>query len=140
LILSAVMMLRHIGEFDAAAAIEHAVIVTLEEGKALTRDVVGDTNAAGTSAYTNAIIDNLGRTSSNWAVRDDKPIALPKVPSAPDMVKAAGRKVVGAEVVVESGLQAEALGQSLETLVADAPVRLKMISSRGTKVYPPMGR
>jgi Isocitrate/isopropylmalate dehydrogenase len=85
LILSAVMMLRHIGEFDAAAAIEHAVIVTLEEGKALTRDVVGDTNAAGTSAYTNAIIDNLGRTSSNWAVRDDKPIALPMVPSAPDM-------------------------------------------------------
>jgi isocitrate dehydrogenase len=139
LILSAVMMLRHIGEFDAAAAIEHAVIVTLEEGKALTRDVVGDAKAAGTTAYTNAIIDNLGKTSSTWTVRDYKPITLPDVPSAPDMVKATSRKVVGADVFVESGLQPEALGQSIEELVADSPVRLKMISSRGTKVYPPMG-
>ena len=38
---SAVMMLRHLGEFDAAGKIENAVLVTLEEGKVKTGDVVG---------------------------------------------------------------------------------------------------
>lgn len=139
LILSAVMMLRHIGEFRAAADIEHAVVVTLEEGRALTRDVVGDEAAAGTTAYTDAIIANLGRRSERWRVREHKPLVLPEVDPRPDIVRATERAVVGADVFVESALPAEGLGRSIERLVEDLPVRLKMISSRGTKVYPPMG-
>jgi len=34
------MMLKYLGEFEAAAAIEHAVLTTLLDGK-LTGDVVG---------------------------------------------------------------------------------------------------
>ncbi|MBY0398546.1 MAG: NADP-dependent isocitrate dehydrogenase, partial [Thermoleophilia bacterium] len=139
LILSAVMMLRHIGEFEAAADIEHAVVVTLEEGRALTRDVVGDEAAAGTTAYTDAIIANLGRRSERWQVREHKPLVLPRVDPRPDVVSVGERAVVGADVFVESALPAEGLGRSIERLVEDLPVRLKMISSRGTKVYPPMG-
>jgi isocitrate/isopropylmalate dehydrogenase len=35
------MMLRHLGEFEAAGKIENAVLVTLEQGKALNRSGLG---------------------------------------------------------------------------------------------------
>ena len=60
LILSAVLMLRYLGLFAQADAIEHAVLVTLEDG-VLTGDVVGYGNGASTTQYTEAIIGNLGR-------------------------------------------------------------------------------
>jgi isocitrate dehydrogenase len=139
MILSGVMMLRHIGEFEAAAAIEHAVMLTLEEGRALTRDVVGDERAKGTTAYTDAIIANLGRRSETWVVREHAPITLPRAGTAPADVTVATRRVVGADLFVESGLQSQELGPDIERLTDGSPLRLKMISSRGTKVYPPMG-
>jgi isocitrate dehydrogenase len=37
---------------------------------------------------------------------------------------------------VESGLDPAALGTSLEAIAAATPLKLKMISNRGTKVYP----
>jgi isocitrate dehydrogenase len=138
-ILSAVLMLRHLGEFQAAAAIEHAILVTLEEGKVLTGDVVGYDRGASTSAFTDAVIANLGRRSERYQVRDYKPLRLPEVDAAPDYVKAKTRRVVGVDIFVESGLSAEELGPSLEELASGTALRLKMISNRGTKVYPPTG-
>jgi isocitrate dehydrogenase len=139
LVLSAVMMLRHIGEFDAARDIEHAIMVTLEEGRVMTRDVVGDEAAASTTAYTDEIIANLGRRSERWSVREHRPILLPRVAPEPDSTKVGRRRLVGVDIFVESGDQADELGASIEDLVADMPLALKMISSRGTKVYPSMG-
>ena len=69
LILSAVLMLRYLELFEQADAIEHAVLVTLEDGT-LTGDVVGYGNGASTTAYTDAIIANLGRRSEQWEVRE----------------------------------------------------------------------
>src|SRR5947208_16772621 len=69
LILTAVLMLRHLGEFEAAARIEHAVLVTLEEGKVRTGDVVGYDKGASTTAYTDALIANLGRKSQHCRMR-----------------------------------------------------------------------
>ena len=139
LILTAVLMLRHLGEFEAAARIEHAVLVTLEEGKVRTGDVVGYDKGASTTAYTDALIANLGRKSQHWRVRDYKPLRLPELPSRPDFVQAKTRRVIGVDIFVESGLSAEQLGPSLEQLSAGTPLKLKMISNRGTKVYPPAG-
>ncbi|MGH9402434.1 MAG: NADP-dependent isocitrate dehydrogenase [Terriglobia bacterium] len=139
IILSSVMLLRHLDEFDAASKIEHGVLVTLEEGKARTGDVAGYDKGVSTSAYTDAIISNLGRRSAKWKVRDYKPIKLPQVPSAPVMVTPATRKVIGVDVFVESPQSAEKLGPQIERLAADGPLRLKLISNRGTKVYPAMG-
>ena len=70
LVLSASMMLRHIGELDLADQVEDAVLATLEEGKALPQDVVrqqgGDVEAAvSTTGFTDAVIENLGRTPSS---------------------------------------------------------------------------
>ncbi|MFN8643907.1 MAG: NADP-dependent isocitrate dehydrogenase [Candidatus Binatia bacterium] len=138
-VLSAVMMLRHLGEFDAAAAIDHAILVTLEEGKVRTGDVVGYDKGAGTTAFTEAVAANLGRKSQRYQVREYKPIALPRVAPEPAFVTARQRRVVGVDVFVESPSTPAGLGESLERLAAETPLKLKMISNRGTKVYPPMG-
>jgi len=138
LILSAVMMLRHLDEFDAAAAIENAILVTLESGT-LTRDVVGDVGATSTTDFTDAIIGNLGKESDTYQVRNYKPIKMPTVSLAPDYVKAESRRVVGVDLFLESGLQPEELGPSVAELSRDSSLQFKMLANRGTKVYQPTG-
>lgn len=137
-LMSAVMMLRHLDEFDAAESIEHAILVTLAAG-IRTRDIAGDQEAASTSAYTDAIIANLGKRSEKWQVRKRTPLQLPQVASRPDFVRPAQRRVIGLDVFVESPLGPEELGNSLVKLTAELPLGLKMISNRGTKVYPATG-
>ncbi len=138
-ILSSVMMLRHLGEFDAATRIEHAVLATLEDGKVRTGDVVGYDRGTSTSAYADAIIANLGRKSEKWKVREHKPLKLPQVSARPDFVTPKSRKVVGVDVFVESPLGPAELGPKIERLADSTPFQLKLISNRGTKVYPAMG-
>ena len=138
MILSGVQMLRYLGEFTAAAAIENAILVTLAAG-IRTRDVLGDAGAVGTTAYTDAIISNLGKTAPNWQIRDYKPIQMPVVSTAIDFTKANERRVVGVDIFVESGEDAETLGPSLTALAEGTPLHLKLISNRGTRVYPPTG-
>ncbi len=137
-ILSAVLMLRHIGQFDVADRVEQAVAVTWEEGTARTRDVAGDAGAATTSAFADAVIANLGRTSRAWAHRERRPVQMPASPGVV-AVRPAARQVVGVDVFVEADATPDALGASLEILAADTPLALKMISNRGTRVYPPTG-
>jgi isocitrate dehydrogenase len=137
-ILSAVMMLRYLELFDQADAIEHSVGVTLESG-VLPGDVVGYDKGASTTDYTDAIIANLGKRSETWTVRDHVPLKLPQVGPDPDYVRPATRAVVGLDVFVESPLSASELGASLMELTADTKLSLKMIGSRGTKVFPPTG-
>jgi isocitrate dehydrogenase len=137
-ILSAVMMLRYLELFEQAEAIEHAVLVTLESG-ILTGDVLGYDRGTPTTEYTEAIIGNLGRRSESWTVREHVPLQLPKLSPDPDYVKPTSRAVVGLDVFVESPLTAIELGESLTTLTADSKLELKLISSRGTRVYPPTG-
>jgi isocitrate dehydrogenase (NAD+) len=56
LILSAAMMLDHLGEAEAARRVREAVHATLREGKVLTRDLGG---SAGTSQVAEAIAARL---------------------------------------------------------------------------------
>jgi isocitrate dehydrogenase (NAD+) len=53
LMLSAVMMLLHLGEFDAALRLQSAIEAVYAEGKILTRDVGGP---ASTADFTSAVI------------------------------------------------------------------------------------
>ena len=138
-ILSAVMMLRYLEEFEAAATIENALLYTLEEGKMRTGDVVGYDKGSSTTAYTEAIIANLGKKPSTAFVRAYRPIHLPQVPADPVRVRPSGRRVVGVDLFLETELMPEPLGKALEALVAESPFSLKMVSNRGTKVYPPTG-
>jgi len=62
MILSGVMMLRHLGEFEAAQRLETAVASVIEEGKNVTYDMKpapDDPTAATTSQMADAIIENL---------------------------------------------------------------------------------
>jgi isocitrate dehydrogenase len=138
MILSGVLMLRHIGEFEAANAIEQAVMVTLESG-VLTRDVVGDEKAASTTFFTETVIKNLGKTSAKYPPRQIKPIIMPQVSSSPVNGTVKSRRVIGMDIFIESPLLPDAIGPTLEKLLEGTPLRLKMISNRGTRVYPATG-
>jgi isocitrate dehydrogenase len=135
-IFAGVMMLRRLEEFEAAAAIENAVIAVLEDGKFRTRDIVGDAGSVSTTAYTDAIIASLGKKPSKAFVRDYKAIRMPDVPAAPDFVKVKERKVAGADVFVEWTGTVDALGQGVEQAVAGSPFKVTTIASRGTKLWP----
>jgi isocitrate dehydrogenase len=139
MIFSGLMMLRHIGEFDAARTIEDAIEVTLAEGLSVPRDVVGDARAAGTRAYTDAIIANFGRQPADVPPRQHHPIRMPTFNPDPVSVRPASRSTTGFDLFTEFGGQPESLGPILENAAAGLGCRLKMISSRGTKVYPPTG-
>jgi isocitrate dehydrogenase (NAD+) len=62
LMLSGVMMLRHLGEQDAAARMEGAIAAVIEEGKSVTYDMKptrDDPTAVGTSDVADAIIEHM---------------------------------------------------------------------------------
>jgi isocitrate dehydrogenase (NAD+) len=62
MILSGVMMLRHLREFEAAQKLETAVASVIEEGKNVTYDMKpapDDPTAATTSQMADAIIEKL---------------------------------------------------------------------------------
>lgn len=56
ILMSALLMLRHLGEHDAADRAEKAMLAVFAEGKVLTRDLGG---TAKTADFANAIIDKL---------------------------------------------------------------------------------
>jgi isocitrate dehydrogenase len=147
LILSSVMMLRHLGQGAAAAAIEDAVLFTLEEGRAVTQDLARQTggdveHAASTTGFTDQVIANLGRQATSVPVRgrvsDDTVEPRPEWSYGPERYAAMSRSLVGADVMVESDLAVDDLGADLARLAGEA-FRLSMLESRGTKVYPPTG-
>ena len=61
-VLSGALMLRHLGETDAASRVEHAVATVIATGKDLTPDLAALAPGAasvGTAAMTRAIVDEL---------------------------------------------------------------------------------
>ena len=113
LILSSVMMLRHLGEQAAAQRIEDAVFVTLEEGQAVTLDVARQTGdveqATSTSGFTDAIIANLGRAPDDalpgprrGAARAPPPAPRAALGRRRPVASAATTRVVGVDVYVEA--------------------------------------
>ncbi|MBL8880471.1 MAG: NADP-dependent isocitrate dehydrogenase [Phycisphaerales bacterium] len=136
LLLSAVMMLRHLGEFEAAATIENSVIFTIELGKTLTPDLTDPDHAASTTQFTDKVIEHFGRKSDHWKARHYHALNPPRVSPRSDYVQVKSRSIAGVDIFVESPLDAGALGESVTALLADSPLRLTSISNRGAVVYP----
>ena len=136
-LLSGVMMLRYLKEFEAASAIEQALAVTLEQGY-FTRDVEGPQNAVTTTEFTNKIIDNLGKGSNFWPKRVHKTLMIPTSPKRSSL-NHHDSKLVGFDLFIESEFVANEIGRDLEHLSQDLPVKLTIISNRGVKVYPSPG-
>jgi len=135
-LLSGVMLLRHLKEFEAASQIEQALFRTLTLDKVLTRDAIGDKGSASTSEFTDAIIHNLGKPFPNYKKRDYKPLRLPHVPAIPDLVKPHTRCVIGMDIFIESSSQITEIGSQMEQLTSNTSFIFKGISCRGVKVYP----
>ncbi|WP_243634561.1 NADP-dependent isocitrate dehydrogenase [Roseicella frigidaeris] len=139
LLLSALMMLRHIGDFATARRIEHALYVTLEEGKDLTGDIAREGEGVPTAVYVERIIANLGRESGAVPEREYRPIALKRWPQITWYRAASTRELVGVDVFVESERDPRAISITLQAAAEGSAFDLTMIGSRGAQVWPDIG-
>jgi isocitrate dehydrogenase len=135
LVFSAAMMLRHIGEGNAANDVEQAVLVTLESGLRM-GDMQGAAAPASTTQFTATVIANLGKRSKLTASREYKTLAPVRGSRKVSTVAAGNRRVLGVDVYVESEQQPAALAATLESASAALPVKLELIANRGSSVYP----
>jgi isocitrate dehydrogenase len=133
-LLSGVLMLRHLKEFEAAHKIEQSLLYTFGIEKAFTQDL-DKISPLSTTAFRDRIIENLGKETDFWTPRIYKPLHIAMVK---DPVDTLSRKMVGVDVYIESSLPAQSLGKSLEEMALPSPFSLKMISNRSVQVFPPI--
>jgi isocitrate dehydrogenase len=138
---AAVMMLRHIGQAQAAVRVENAWLRTLEDG-VHTRDIYVEGQSGqlvGTVEFADAIIARLGQAPQTLAPAREAslpPDLSPATPAkpAPRPVKA----LVGVDLFLdwdEPGRDPEPLAARLQGIMGDT-LKLTMITNRGTKVWP----
>ncbi len=135
LLLSAVMMLRHLGHFEAARTIKDALLYVIEEGRVRTADFACGGRSATTGEFTDAVVAAFGRKPTRMAGREYRPLVLP-APRREDTAPAVSRVLLGADVFVESDALPAGLGASLADAALGTPFKLSMMSNRGTQVYP----
>jgi isocitrate dehydrogenase len=141
LLMSGLLMMRHLGFMEKAAMIENAMLYTLEQG-VRTGDF-GDRSkpACNTTQFAHAIIANFGKAPAN----NPKPI-LADLPATPTQFKLeknpmlesaemAGEQIVGADLFIESNEQPDAVASKLLHFTGDL-FKLVTISNRGTQVWP----
>jgi isocitrate dehydrogenase len=139
LILSAAMMLRQIGEGNAANDVEQAVLVTLESGLR-TSDMRGVAKPATTTEFTQAVIANLGKRSKVSPPKEYRKVEMPPSQLGVNVVLAKSRRLSGLDVYIESDLDPATLAADLEKLALMSPLKLQMITNRGAQVFPSSGR
>ncbi len=143
LLLSGLIMLRHIGMRKRAAIIENALLYTLESG-VHTGDVKGKGEPVGTKAFAAAIAANLGKNpetieGSAVPASDELNHTLPVRPSVNEMMTTHEQVVTtvcGADVFLETTLTPLDLAAKLQRLCETTPFKLTVISNRGTQVWP----
>src|SRR5687768_5782588 len=135
IILSAAMMLRHIGEGAAADDIEQAVLVTLESG-IRSGDMAGTGKASSTTEFADAIISNLGKDSATRGTRDFRAVRIPEPRTEVATVPVYRRIVTGVDVFIESTLSPAELGAAMTEVCEGTSITLHMIGNRGNVVFP----
>jgi isocitrate dehydrogenase len=141
LLLSGLMMLRHLGFISYADTIENALLYTFEEG-VHTGDF-GDNRipSKNTDEFADAIIQNLDKKRSQNPVNTSTPDFRFKRPKAVEKIRimpasrSADEKVVGADIFIECDQQADALADTIKKVLPDS-LSLQVISNRGTQVWP----
>ena len=132
-LLSGVMMLRYVGEFEAARTIDQALLYTLGHDKVLTQDVAPAGKGVSTTAFTDHVIGNFGKIYDEKYDRNYKPIKIPADPKIPEDVISS---VNGVDIFLETRELPNKLGAELKTLLSNSPFELKVISSRGVITFP----
>jgi len=143
LLLSGIMMLRHVGLMATANTIENALIATLESG-VHTGDF-GAGASVGTTAFGRAIADNLGATPTSRApaptggVPAAAAVSRPQRPRTNTLMRTFEtlRSVyVGCDIYLDTIQSPAELASSLEGICRHTPFHLTMMSNRGTQVWP----
>jgi isocitrate dehydrogenase len=134
LLLSAVMMLRHLEAFEHADLVEQAVLLTLANGLELTGDLAPKGQGASTNAFVDRIISNLGSRLPGVEPRLYSSIQL--TPEGDFDYHPANRELIGVDVFIDYVGDVYSLGHQLEAHCRNTIWQLKLISSRGTVVYP----
>ncbi|HEV7351731.1 MAG TPA: NADP-dependent isocitrate dehydrogenase [Brevundimonas sp.] len=139
LLLSAVMMLNHLGRSEVAERIHNAWLATLEDGihtpdvydPAISREKVG------TDGFAQAVIARLGRRPERLtpvSYAGAAPLRLEPAESA--RRPAASKTTVGVDLFVEfRDGSPDTLAARLQS-VEDNRLKLKMVTNRGVKVWP----
>jgi isocitrate dehydrogenase len=136
-VLSGVMLLRHLGLFEAAELIENAVLYTWEQGVAATGDAAAPGRGVHTSVFGEMLESNLGKNPRLKQKRTYRAVDLARVYSQEKLP--ARREEAGVDIFIESRQPVSEMGRSIERICEATAFRLKMISNRGTKVYPEAG-
>lgn len=142
LLMSGIMMLRHINLDSYAATIENALLYTLENG-AHTADFGNKITAAlSTTQFANAIIANLGklpqRSEASKSIESKELFLLPVPPTENKIMESTPPKgeICGVDFFVESIEQPANVAVKFLELLDDEMYGLTTISNRGTQVWP----
>lgn len=141
LLLSGIMMLRHIGLLERAASIENALLFTLEEGAHTSDFGKSNTPSLTTTEYADAIIGNLGKEPkhSQPTIGSGNQITfLPPKPLSENRIlesSAQAGEIIGMDFFIESNKQPKEVANSFETSIS-SNYQLQLISNRGTQVWP----
>ena len=147
LLLSAVMMLVHLGQPEAAMRVHNAWLATLESG-IHTRDIYTagtSKECVGTQGFTDAVIAHLGQTPRHFApvqYAASDAAALSGLAEREAEIERSNaayvptKEIVGVDIFLEwHGTAPDSLGEQL-ALVDGDDLHLVMITNRGVKVWP----
>ena len=137
LLLAAVMMLVHIGQTEAAERVHNALLRTIEDG-IHTGDIYNEKvsrTKVGTIAYTDAVIERLGkepqqRTPVRYAA------GAPQIHVSSEVRTPSKKEMVGVDVFLDwrEGSPDQLAAQLLK--VDGGGLTLSMVTNRGVKVWP----
>jgi len=130
LLLSAVMMLVHVGEAECASRIHNAWLAAIEAGAA-TADLGGSHS---TEQFAKAVIDHLGDNPQHLPAVTYSASAQKKAPTL-RILRMAEKTMIGIDVFAHHWGQVDSLAERL-TAVAGEEFELQMITNRGVKVWP----
>lgn len=143
LLLSGLIMLRHIGLAKQAAIINNALLATLEHG-IHTGDVKGDKPPVNTMDFARAVANHLGHMPTKCTPRvvGTQDTVSHKAPARPQnytllrTFENVPSQVCGADIYLSTTLPPFELAQKLQQVTETGPFKLTMLSNRGTQVWP----
>ena len=127
MILSAIMMCRHLGLSDDADTIEHALAQTFNQGK-FTIDLNKDAPLS-TIDFTNEVIKNLGTKCPEFVPSSFEKIHMPTIEPDP-LVKG---KCNGIDIIIVSNETYDTIKKDLDQLI-ETGFQCKKISNRGKDI------
>ena len=146
LILSGLMMLRHIGLLKQADVIENALLRSLEDGVHTGDFGAGPASALRTTDYVEQIVKRLGQLPQKSPVRKGgeggsdtptwQPLPRPTTQTVLHTFTQLNKQVCGADVYIDEPIAVFELAEILGRITQDTPFRLTLISNRGTQVWP----